>query len=62
MAKYNVIGEKAVPAHIETVQSEDGKYTFIRLRIDTRFGSVYVRPSFNSREYITLDIVNKSNN
>lgn len=59
MSKCNVIDQKPMSAHLETVYSEEKEFTFIRLRVDTPYGPIYMRPSFNSREYIVLDIVNK---
>lgn len=59
MKKYEVVAEKPLSAFLETVKSTEKDISFIRVRVDTPFGKVYIRPPYDSREYITLDIVNK---
>lgn len=61
MKKNNVIKEKSVPAFLETVSCEEKGYVYQRVRIDTKYGAVYLYPKYNSREQITLEFVNKDN-
>lgn len=62
MNKFEVITDIPMSAHLETVQNMEQKYFFIRVRIDTPYGAVYFKPTYNSREHTILDIVNTQSN